>query len=148
MLFDFCLFELIFLLIHWWSPNGSKSRPVSDFVINYCWNCLESEGRETKKHDFWTQFVSFWSFSNFWKFTNRLQYQLKEMFLINYQYLRGYATFLLKLWHTIKQILNIHYNALMPGTLFGMYLQLYKVLLSKNKWILSYRGLKKSYFTW
>ena len=37
------------------------------------------------------------NFSNFWKFRNRFCYQLKQMFLINYQYFRSYATFLLKL---------------------------------------------------
>ena len=37
------------------------------------------------------------NFSNFWKFRIRFWYQLKQMFLINYQYFRSYATFLLKL---------------------------------------------------
>ena len=36
------------------------------------------------------------NFSNFWKFRNRFWYQLKQMFLINYQYFRSYATFLLR----------------------------------------------------
>ena len=40
----------------------------------------------------------------FWKFWNRFWYQLKEMFLINHQYVRSYVSFLKKLWHTLKQI--------------------------------------------
>ena len=31
-------------------------------------------------------------------------YQLRQMFLMNYQYFWGYATFLVKFWHTVKQI--------------------------------------------
>ena len=37
---DFYLFELICLLIHWFS-NGFKSRRVSDFVVDYFWNNQE-----------------------------------------------------------------------------------------------------------
>ena len=33
-----------------------KPRHVSDFVVNYLRNCQESEGRETKRYDFWTIF--------------------------------------------------------------------------------------------
>ena len=54
----------------------------------------------------------FFSFSNFWdfsKFITSFSYQAKK-FLINYQYFRDYATFLLKFWHTIKQVLSMTLN--------------------------------------
>ena len=43
--------------------NGLKSKRVSNFVINYCQNCLESEVGETKEHDFWGIFFIF----KYWK---------------------------------------------------------------------------------
>ena len=46
-------------------------------------------------------FQYFLVFRNFWNWS---WYQLEETFLINYQHVRSYATFLLKLWHNIKQI--------------------------------------------
>ena len=36
------------------------------------------------------------------------------------------------------------YDAVTPGTVFVMYLQLHKVLVSNSEGILSYSGLKKS----
>ena len=44
--------------------------------------------------------------------------------------------------------LDLKYAVTMPGILLDMYLWLHKFLLSKSEVILSYRGLKKSYFTW
>ena len=87
-----------------------KPRSVLDFLINYFWNCQESQVRETKKDDFWTIL----SFSNFWNISkcgNRSWHQLKQMFLISYQYFWSFATVLLKFWHTVKQIWR---NVTMP----------------------------------
>ena len=39
-----------------------------------------------------------------------------------------------------------HYDTVAPGTVFVMYLQLHKVLVSNSKGILSYSGLKKVLF--
>ena len=39
-------------------------------------------------------------------------------------------------------------HSIRPEILFDMYLQLHKVLLSNSEGILSYIGLKKSYFSW
>ena len=81
----------------------------------------------------------------FWKFWNRFWYQLKEMFLINHQDVRSYVSFLKKTLTHSKTDLN---HAVTSGTLFDMYLQLHKFLLSNSEEILGYSGLKKSYFTW
>ena len=56
---DFYLFELISVFVYQWLPNGLKPRRVSDFVIDCFWNCQESEGRETKKHDLGTIYFIF-----------------------------------------------------------------------------------------
>ena len=53
---DFYLFELMFLFICLWFPNGLKPMRLSDFVINRIWNYKESDGRETKKQDFGNTF--------------------------------------------------------------------------------------------
>ena len=39
-------------------------------------------------------------------------------------------------------------NAVTPRILFDMYLWPHEILLSKSEEILSYSGLKESYFTW
>ena len=112
----------------------------------YFWNCQKSEGRETKKHDFGTIFFIF-KFWNFWKFRNRFWYQLKQIFPMNYYYFFSYTTFLLQFWHIMtlwNRFESCNYNAVTPGISFSMYLWLHKVLLSKRRGILSYRGLKKS----
>ena len=82
-IFNSFLFELFFLCVYWWFPNGLKSKHVSDFVINCFWNCQESEGSII---NLGTIFL-FSSFLNFWKFRNRFSYQLKQIFPINYMFL-------------------------------------------------------------
>ena len=118
-----------------------KSRRVSEFVINCFWNCQEAEERETTRHDFGKSFSIF-------KFLKLCQ--LKQMFLINYQYVQSYyVTSLLTLWHTIKQIWSMFLKCrYVRGIAWHVPIAAYSFLLSKSEGILSYRNLKRSYFTW
>ena len=61
-------------------------------------------GKRNKKEIFGIIFF-FFKFSSFWKFGNRFWYQLKQMFLINYQYFQRYAT----LKHAVKMPLHQWY---------------------------------------
>ena len=83
---SFFFLRFLFIWANKWLPNSLKPKArVSDFVIDCFWNCQESEGRERKNNNFGTVF-SFSNFSSFWKFRNGFWYQLKQVFLINYQY--------------------------------------------------------------
>ena len=118
---------------------------MSDFVTNCFWKWQGSREEKQKKNMILGQFVSFSNFSNFSKFRNRFWYQRKKKILINYQHFWSYATFLLKFWHALKQTGACrynHYNAVTPGILFHVYLQLNKVLKSKSQGSWVPRGLR------
>ena len=71
-------------------------RKVKDciFIISILLNGLDfswrhdRERKETKKHIL-GKHLSFSNFSNFWKLRHRYWYQLKKLFLINYQHVRS-----------------------------------------------------------
>ena len=103
---NFYLFELIFLFIYLWLPNGVKSAHVPDFVIDCLKICQGSDERGEKG---WVRDNFFvFKFSSLWKFRDRHWYQLKQIFL---------------------NIKACHYNAVTPRIPFVKYLWLHKLLL-------------------
>ena len=94
---------------------------------------VKSQKEEKQRNIISGQFFSFSNFSGFWKYRNKLWHQLKQISLINYQNFWSYATFLLKFWHKSEKC---RYN------------RDFVWHVSILAWTLSYRGLKKSYFTW
>ena len=99
----FSFIDSIYLTFYFYMlmiSNGLKPKLFWDFVIN----CVKGERKKKPKSIILGQRFSFWHFSDFWKFRNIFWYQVKHMFLINYQCFRSYATFLLNFWHTINQI--------------------------------------------
>ena len=97
---DFYLFEL-FLLVYLWPPNGLKPRRVADFVINYCWNCLESEV-EKQESIILAQF--FFSFKVFNLFNVLLSLNKYFWTVINTSEVSRHLS---KFLHSIKHVLRV-----------------------------------------
>ena len=124
---------------------GLKPRRVSGFIM-IAFESVKSRREDKQKNIISGQFFSSSSFLNSWKFGNEFRCQ-QQMLLINYQYFRGYTIFFVKiltsdetdLKHAVK--MPLHQGCcLLHNAAY--------VLLSKSDGILSYRGLKKSYFMW
>ena len=96
------LFFLKFLFICLF-PHGLKPMRGSNFNHQLMLKLFIARGKRNNKVWFWHDFLYFQIFQIFGNL-NRFLYQFKQIFLTNYQYHRSYATFLLKIWHTIKQI--------------------------------------------
>ena len=123
-----CFFLVLYLLfnrnqvVYLKRPNFLKLWLIR--IYCFLWNFLNFLAITTKSEE------------NFWKFGYRFWYQLKKVFLINYQYFRNYTTFLLKFCYSIKRIWSMS---------FDMFLWLHKHLLSKSEGILRFRGLAMSF---
>ena len=79
--------------------------------LSITFETVKSQREEKQKRIISGQFFSFSNFWNISKCGNRSWHQLKQMFLISYQYFSSFATVLLKFWHTVKQIWR---NVTMP----------------------------------
>ena len=101
-------------------------------------------GKRNKKARFRGDFCHLQNFIYFGNFETDFGFNLKDIFQINYQYIRTYATFWLNLQNRFEAC---RYNAVTSRLLVNMYPQLHKVLLANSEGILSNSGLKKSYFT-
>ena len=115
------------------------------------WIASETAKRETKekhKGKISGKFFRFLEFSNFWKFRNKFFVSSLKNVFDKLWILRSYAAFLLKWWHIIKRIWSMPLKCRYTRNIFWYILWLHKVLFFKRDEILSYSGLKKSYFTW
>ena len=123
-----------YFFIYWWFANGLKSRRVS-ILLSITFKTVKSQTRE--------HFI--FHLKNFHIFGNlEMDFGInsKKVFLLSYHYFRSYATFLLKFWHTIKQIWSMPSQSRHTKVIVWRVSMADKVLLTKKEEIMDYRGSK------
>ena len=101
---DLYLFELIFLFIYWWIP---KTKAHFGFCHQRFLKLLRNRRKRSKKVWFCEKCFHFQIFLIFGNSEIDFGINLKHFFNMNYQYFCSHGTFLLKCWHTVKQIWTI-----------------------------------------
>ena len=145
---DFYLFQpisLFYILLVYWCFK-TKTRQILSLIA---FEIVKSQREEKQKNIISRQFFSFSNFSSFRKFRYRLWYQLKQMFLINYQYFQSYAFFVKILTRNKTYLKNAFKMPLNQGNCLGCIYNSINFHWPKMRGSLVIRAKKcMSYFTW
>ena len=104
--------------------------------------------RMRNKEELFPDNIFLFKFCIFWKFRYRFSYRLNKVFLKSFQYFRKHNDFLLKFWHTMKQVWGITLQWRYTRHIFW-HVPIPRKSVNTWKWRnVGYMDLKKSYFLW